>query len=129
MAVDVAFHDLPSAIWWTARRAILGEEREHRLTKIYNKKIEFSEEYCHSIDEYITSTDDESLQVVTNYHKKALCSYMMILMEMEHLTSSFRCTTVVHENRVTIAGAHILPKVTSSLDVGRYVCPGLLPNI
>jgi hypothetical protein len=71
----------------------------------------------------------DCLEMVTNYHKKALCPYSAILWEVEQRASHFRQVDVVHEKRETTVEAHILAKAASSLDAGRYVWLGSVPDI
>jgi hypothetical protein len=40
--------------------AKLDDERKHRLFKIYNRKIEFSEEYRRFLDELVIGTDNSA---------------------------------------------------------------------
>ena len=47
---------------------------------------------AHDLNIDAVTLASDCLQAVANYHKKALCSYMMILREMEHRASSFRRT-------------------------------------
>lgn len=71
----------------------------------------------------------DCLEVVTNLQRKVICPYAMILQEVEDRTKHFNQVNVVHERREAVAEAHSLAKALSSLDVGRYIWLGSLPNI
>ncbi|XP_073362125.1 uncharacterized protein [Aegilops tauschii subsp. strangulata] len=71
----------------------------------------------------------DCLEVVTNFQKKAKCSYSVILREVEDRAKLFTLVEAVHEYREFVVDAHRLAKAASSLGAGRYIWLGSLPDI
>uniref|UniRef100_M8CP23 Uncharacterized protein n=1 Tax=Aegilops tauschii TaxID=37682 RepID=M8CP23_AEGTA len=70
----------------------------------------------------VCRTEHDCLEMVTNYHKKALCHYSAILREVQQRASHLRQVAIVHEKRETTADAHNLAKAASSLDSVPDIC-------